>query len=84
MFEQTFKNLDDVLREEAGCSSELDYIEQSSWLLFLKYLDDLEQEYEAEAALEATIITRYSMMRFAGQHGQHQKPPTANVIIIKH
>ena len=41
-FEQTFKNLDDVLRKEAGCASELDYTEQSSWLLFLKYLDDLE------------------------------------------
>jgi hypothetical protein len=35
MFEQTFKNMDDVLRKEAGCASELDYTEQSSWLLFL-------------------------------------------------
>lgn len=51
MFEQTFKNLDDVLWKEAGCSSELDYTEQSSWILFLKYLDDLEQEYEQEAEL---------------------------------
>ena len=44
MFEQTFKNLDNVLWKEAGCASELDYTEQSSWLLFLKYLDDLEKE----------------------------------------
>lgn len=44
MFEQTFKNIDDVLWKEAGCSSELDYTEQTSWLLFLKYLDDLETE----------------------------------------
>ncbi len=29
MFEQTFKNIDDVLWKEAGCSSELDYTEQS-------------------------------------------------------
>ncbi|ACS79479.1 N-6 DNA methylase [Maridesulfovibrio salexigens] len=42
MFEQTFKNIDDVLWKEAGCSSELDYTEQTSWMLFLKYLDDLE------------------------------------------
>ena len=41
MFEQTFKNVDDVLRHEAGCTTELDYTEQSSWVLFLKYLDDL-------------------------------------------
>jgi hypothetical protein len=38
MFEQAFKNIDDVLWKEAGCSTELDYIEQTSWLLFLKYL----------------------------------------------
>lgn len=42
MFEQTFKNIDDVLRKEAGCTTELDYVEQTSWLLFLKYLDGLE------------------------------------------
>ena len=52
MFEQTFKNIDDVLWKEAGCSSELDYTEQTSWLLFLKYLDDL----EVERAMEAELI----------------------------
>lgn len=52
MFEQTFKNIDDVLHKDAGCTSELDYTEQSSWLLFLKYLDALEQDKAAEAALE--------------------------------
>jgi type I restriction enzyme M protein len=52
MFEQAFKNIDDVLWKEAGCSSELDYTEQASWLLFLKYLDDLEQDKSTEAALE--------------------------------
>ncbi len=52
MFEQAFKNIDDVLRKEAGCSSELDYTEQTSWLLFLKYLDGLEQDKADEAALE--------------------------------
>ncbi len=51
MFEQIFKNLDDVLWKEAGCSSELDYTEQSSWLLFLKYLDDLETARQGEAIL---------------------------------
>jgi type I restriction enzyme M protein len=51
MFQQTFKNIDDVLWKEAGCSSELDYTEQSSWMLFLKYLDDLEQERAMAAEL---------------------------------
>ncbi len=57
MFEQTFKNIDDVLHKDAGCTSELDYTEQSSWLLFLKYLDALEREKAAEAKLEGA---RYS------------------------
>ena len=38
MFEQAFKNIDDVLWKDAGCTSELDYTEQTSWLMFLKYL----------------------------------------------
>jgi hypothetical protein len=38
MFEQTFKNIDDVLWKEAGCTTELDYTEQTSWLLFLNTL----------------------------------------------
>ena len=52
MFEQAFKNIDDVLWKEAGCSSELDYTEQTAWLLFLKYLDGLEQDIADQAALE--------------------------------
>ena len=52
MFEQAFKNIDDVLWKDAGCTSELDYTEQSSWLLFLKYLDALEHDRATEAELE--------------------------------
>src|SRR5438067_7371748 len=52
MFEQVFRNVDDVLRKEAGCTTELDYIEQTSWLLFLKYLDGLEQDRATEAELD--------------------------------
>src|SRR5690606_23611680 len=51
MFEQTFKNIDDVLWKEAGCATELDYTEQTSWMLILKYLDDLEFERSQEAEL---------------------------------
>ncbi|MEP7137701.1 MAG: N-6 DNA methylase [Chloroflexota bacterium] len=61
MFEQTFKNIDDKLWKDAGCSSELDYVEQTSWILFLKYLDDLEKDRKDSAELSgkdyAPIIT---------------------------
>lgn len=55
MFEQAFKNIDDVLWKEAGCTTELDYTEQTSWLLFLKYLDGLEQDRADEAALNGNF-----------------------------
>lgn len=51
MFEQTFKNIDDILHKDAGCGSELDYVEQTSWVLFLKYLDDLERDRATAAEL---------------------------------
>jgi type I restriction enzyme M protein len=51
MFEQAFNNIDDVLHKDAGCSGELDYTEQSSWLLFLKYLDALEEDRATKETL---------------------------------
>lgn len=57
MFEQTFRNIDDVLWKEAGCTTELDYVEQTSWLLFLKYLDDLETRRAIEADLAGRAYT---------------------------
>lgn len=64
MFEQTFKNIDDILHKDAGCSSELDYVEQTSWILFLKYLDDFERDKETAAELtgiphKSIIATEY-------------------------
>lgn len=51
-FEQTVKNLDNCLRTDKGCTSELDYVEQTSWILFLKYLDDLEKTRQIAAELQ--------------------------------
>jgi type I restriction enzyme M protein len=52
MFENAFNNIDRVMRNDEGLASELDYAEQTSWLLFLKYLDDLETERADRAVLE--------------------------------
>lgn len=51
MFEQAFKNIDDILHKDAGCGSELDYVEQTSWIVFLKYLEDLERDKQTAAEL---------------------------------
>ncbi len=58
MYEEAFKNIDDVLWKDAGCSSELDYIEQTSWILFLKYLDDYEIDNETAALLNGETYER--------------------------
>jgi type I restriction enzyme M protein len=52
MFEQTFKNIDDILYKDSGADSELDYIGQTSWIMFLRYLDDLEQDKADTAELQ--------------------------------
>ena len=54
MFEQAFRRIDDILRMDDRIQSELDYIEQTSWVLFLKYLDALETEREQIAELHGT------------------------------
>ena len=64
MFEQAFKRIDDTLRKDAGVSSELDYIEQTSWILFLKYLDALEDDRATQADLDGKKFTPLLERRF--------------------
>lgn len=79
MFEQAFRNIDDVLWKEAGCTTELDYTEQTSWLLFLKYLDGLEQDRADEAALGGNsyryiLDAPYRWDTWAAPKGRDGKP----------
>jgi type I restriction enzyme M protein len=88
MFEQTFKNIDDILHKDAGCGSELDYVEQTSWVLFLKYLDDLEKDKATAAELNrqrlyTNIIDKKYQWSYLGstKKGQRWKtrpPQSAN------
>ncbi|MBT6757499.1 MAG: N-6 DNA methylase [Candidatus Jacksonbacteria bacterium] len=78
MFEQIFKNIDDILHKDAGCGSELDYVEQTSWVLFLKYLDDLEKDKVSKAKLagdtyESIIAPEYQWSNWAAPKGKDGK-----------
>lgn len=64
MFELTFKNIDDILHKDAGCGSELDYVEQTSWVLFLKYLDDLEKDKATAAELSGKTYTNIIALEY--------------------
>ena len=57
MYENAFNNIEKTLRAEAGIANELDYVEQISWVLFLKYLDDLEGERRDRAELAGQDYT---------------------------
>ena len=76
MFEQTFKNIDDILHKDSGCGSELDYVEQTSWILFLKYLDDLEKDKHTAAKLSGTTYQQIIEEKF--QWHQWAAPKLAN------
>jgi type I restriction enzyme M protein len=78
VFENAFKAVDDILHKDAGCSTELDYVEQSSWILFLKYLDDFETERADAASLTGTayspiIAEKYRWRSWAAPKGTDGK-----------
>lgn len=52
MYENAFNSIERSLRAEEGIANELDYVEQTSWVLFLKYLHDLESDRRDRAELE--------------------------------
>jgi len=57
MYENAFNKIEKDLRAEEGIANELDYVEQTSWVLFLKYLHDLEGERRDRAELEGKDYT---------------------------
>ena len=75
-FDQTFNAIDKVLRNEAGQTTELDYTEQTSWMLFLRYLDDLERQREDEAGLKGE--TYAPIINDAHRWGVWAAPKTAD------
>ena len=51
--ESAFKAIDDLLRGSGGgCSGSLEYMEQSSWILFLRYLDAQEGNRRLSAEMQ--------------------------------
>jgi len=57
LYENAFNKIERDLRAEEGIANELDYVEQTSWVLFLKYLHDLETERRDRAELNGEDYT---------------------------
>lgn len=79
MFENTFNNIDKALRNDEGMATELDYAEQTSWLLFLKYLDDLEAERADNALLKGRDYQPMLPDRFRWQTWAAPKDDAGNL-----
>ena len=78
-YSQAFNAIDKAMRNDEGLASELDYAEQTSWLLFLKYLDDMEHEWADEAVLKGKsydpILTKpYRWQDWAAPRTRDGKP----------
>ncbi len=85
-FEQVFKNIDSKMYTDDGCATELDYAEQSSWILFLKYLDDLENTKETEAQLigshyERILADQYRWSTWAMPRNAQGEYDRSNLIV---
>jgi type I restriction enzyme M protein len=61
-----FKRIDNILFEDAGTNGANDYMAQMSWVLFLKYLDDLEDVRKDEATLHQNpyVCLRETLQKF--------------------
>jgi type I restriction enzyme M protein len=91
MFEQTFKNIDDILYKDAGADSELDYIGQTSWILFLRYLNELELDKKEKAELKGQQYefileeeyrwANWAMPKTADGKLDHHKAMTGNDLV---
>jgi len=82
MFEQAFKNIDDIIHKDAGCGSKLDFMEQTSLILFLRYLDDLEKVKKTGAELPEKVILNLLKNNIVEKFGLRRKLRTEKLIII--
>ncbi|RMH21471.1 MAG: SAM-dependent DNA methyltransferase [Gammaproteobacteria bacterium] len=48
----------DILRRDNNCGGVMEYVEHLSWLLFLRFLDAQEDEWEMQAKLDGRTYTR--------------------------
>ena len=73
MYDAAFNNIENILRAEDGIANELDYVEQISWLLFLKYLSDLESERKTRAELASDSLGSFMELRYGSVSEGSQK-----------
>ncbi|VFN01326.1 MAG: type I restriction enzyme M protein [Candidatus Kentron sp. G] len=51
------------MRKDKGLSGDLDRLPILTWVMFLKFLDDMEQQRETEAVLRGGPLLRLALFR---------------------
>ena len=59
------KSLEDIMRRDAGLNGDAQYIEQITWLLFLKAFDVKEMEWELKDDYSAVIPEKFQWRNWA-------------------
>ena len=68
------------MRKDKGLSGDLDRLPMLTWIMFLKFLDDMESIREAEAKLAGEPYHPPSPRPIAGGIGQRRKTASAATI----
>ena len=68
------KSCRDIMRKDKGLNGDLDRLPMLTWIMFLKFLDDMEQIARAGSARwPASAFARRSNRRIAGATGRPSK-----------
>jgi hypothetical protein len=67
------KSARDIMRKDKGLNGDLDRLPMLTWIMFLKFLDDMEQIREEEAILEGKRSARPLSLPTAGETGRRKK-----------
>ena len=51
-YSSKFSTIRNLLWKDDGCNTEVDYLSQFSWILFLNYLEDFEEDLKNRAILD--------------------------------
>ena len=75
------KSCRDIMRKDKGLNGDLDRLPMLTWIMFLKFLDDMEQVREAEAKLAGKALPpqhriALSLARLGGQARRHHRAGT--------
>ena len=60
----------DIMRKDKGLNGDLDRLPMLTWIMFLKFLDDMEKIHETEAQVKGKPFVPAIEPRFAGETGQ--------------